>query len=187
MHKIKRAIYTFIALRLSDDDTKNLKKIFKIFDDDNNGKISLSEMKDAFIRLNIKDYENEIENIFNSIDTDKSGMIDYTEFLSASINGNNEILSKKTLKDTFKLLDNDNSGKISKNNIMNVLKLENLNEKIIDNYINKYDLNKDGEIDYNEFLNVMENYLGKEEKKDNKEEKINKTKEIKENEEKNKK
>ena len=187
MHKIKRAIYTFIALRLSDDDTKNLKKIFKIIDDDNNGKISLSEMKDAFIRLNIKDYENEIENIFNSIDTDKSGMIDYTEFLSASINGNNEILSKKTLKDTFKLLDNDNSGKISKNNIMNVLKLENLNEKIIDNYINKYDLNKDGEIDYNEFLNMMENYLGKEEKKDNKEEKIDKTKEIKENEEKNKK
>ena len=30
MHKIKRAIYTFIALRLSDDDTKNLKKFLKL-------------------------------------------------------------------------------------------------------------------------------------------------------------
>ena len=179
IHKIKRAIYTFIALRLNDEDTKNLKKLFKLFDIDHDGRITLNEMKNAFIKLNVKDYENEIENIFNSIDTDKNGIIDYTEFLSASINGNNEIISKKTLKDTFKLLDRDNSGKISKNNIMNVLKLENLNEKIVDNYIKKYDINKDGEIDYNEFLDMMENYLNKEEKKDNKEEEKDNKKENK--------
>ena len=179
IHKIKRAIYTFIALRLNDEDTKNLKKLFKLFDIDHDGRITLNEMKNAFIKLNVKDYENEIENIFNSIDTDKNGIIDYTEFLSASINGNNEIISKKTLKDTFKLLDKDNSGKISKNNMIKVLKLENLNEKIVDNYIKKYDINKDGEIDYNEFLDMMENYLNKEEKKDNKEEEKDNKKENK--------
>ncbi len=179
IHKIKRAIYTFIALRLNDEDTKNLKKLFKLFDIDHDGRITLNEMKNAFIKLNVKDYGNEIENIFNSIDTDKNGIIDYTEFLSASINGNNEIISKKTLKDTFKLLDKDNSGKISKNNMINVLKLENLNEKIVDNYIKKYDINKDGEIDYNEFLDMMENYLNKEEKKDNKEEEKDNKKENK--------
>ena len=179
IHKIKRAIYTFIALRLNDEDTKNLKKLFKLFDIDHDGRITLNEMKNAFIKLNVKDYENEIENIFNSIDTDKNGIIDYTEFLSASINGNNEIISKKTLKDTFKLLDRDNSGKISKNNMIKVLKLENLNEKIVDNYIKKYDINKDGEIDYNEFLDMMENYLNKEEKKDNKEEEKDNKKENK--------
>ena len=179
IHKIKRAIYTFIALRLNDEETKNLKKLFKLFDIDHDGRITLNEMKNAFIKLNVKDYENEIENIFNSIDTDKNGIIDYTEFLSASINGNNEIISKKTLKDTFKLLDRDNSGKISKNNMIKVLKLENLNEKIVDNYIKKYDINKDGEIDYNEFLDMMENYLNKEEKKDNKEEEKDNKKENK--------
>ena len=171
MNKIKRAIYTFIALRLSDEETKFLKRLFQFFDVDNDGRITLNEMEDAFIRLNIKNYENEIENIFNSIDTDKNGIIDYTEFLSASINGNLSIISKKTLKNTFLLLDKDNSGKISKKNLLNVLKLDNLNEKIVDNYIKKYDINKDGEIDYNEFLEMMDNYWNKDEKNENKEEK----------------
>ena len=190
MHKIKRAIYTFIALRLSDEETKYLKRLFQFFDVDNDGRITLNEMKDAFIRLNIKNYENEIENIFNSIDTDKNGIIDYTEFLSASINGNLSIISKKTLKNTFLLLDKDNSGKISKKNLLNVLKLDNLNEKIVDNYIKKYDINKDGEIDYNEFLEMMDNYWNKdeknenkEEKNDNKEEKNNNKEEINDNKE----
>ena len=52
-------------------------------------------------------------------------------------------------------MDIDSSGKISKEEIKKSLKLDNVDESTLDKYIKQYDLNGDGEIDYNEFLNMM--------------------------------
>ena len=163
MHKIKKAIYSFIASRLTEEETKNLKNIFENIDVDHDGKISFIEMKNAIKKLNIPNTENEIENIFKSIDTDNNGIIDYTEFLSASLS-DKQIMNKKTLLETFNMFDKDKSGKISKKNIVSVLHLN--NEKIAENYIKKYDLDKDGEINYQEFLEMMEKFGNFNENKD---------------------
>ena len=53
------------------------------------------------------------------------------------------------------MLDRDSSGKISKDEIKKALKLDNLDDVTLEKYIKEYDLNGDGEIDYNEFLNMM--------------------------------
>ena len=53
------------------------------------------------------------------------------------------------------MLDRDSSGKISKDKIKKVLKLDDLDDVTPEKYIKEYDLNGDGEIDYNEFLNMM--------------------------------
>jgi calcium-dependent protein kinase len=163
MHKIKKAIYSFIASRLTEEETKNLKNIFENIDVDHDGKISFIEMKNAIKKLNIPNTENEIESIFKSIDTDNNGNIDYTEFLSASLS-DKQIMNKKTLLETFNMFDKDKSGKISKKNIVSVLHLN--NEKIAENYIKKYDLDKDGEINYQEFLEMMEKFGNFNENKD---------------------
>ena len=80
-------------------------------------------------------------------------MIDYTEFIAASIDKNTYMQEAK-LKDAFKLFDSDGSGKISKEEITKILKSEK-DLDYIDKLIDKYDTNKDGEIDYDEFLNMM--------------------------------
>ena len=94
-----------------------------------------------------------IEQIFKSIDTDNSGNIEYTEFISASIE-KNIYLNEEKLKDAFKLFDADNSGKISRAEIEKVLHTGK-NSKEVDTIMNKHDTNKDGEIDFNEFLGMM--------------------------------
>ena len=61
----------------------------------------------------------EIKRIFDKIDTDKSGAIDYSEFISASID-RKKMLSKKRLERIFKMFDKDCSGTISKDEIKQI-------------------------------------------------------------------
>ena len=64
-------------------------------------------------------------------------------------------LREERLSEAFQMLDRDSSGKISKDEIKKALKLDDLDDVTLEKYIKEYDLNGDGEIDYNEFLNMM--------------------------------
>ena len=150
--KLRKAVLTFIASRLSEEEVKNIKKIFQTIDDNNDGKLSLQEMKEAVAKTPGLKPEL-IEQIFKSIDTDNSGNIEYTEFIAASLE-KNVYLNEQKLKDAFKLFDADKSGKISKSEISKVLNMS-MNSKEVEAIISKYDLNKDGEIDFKEFMNMM--------------------------------
>ena len=50
--------------------------------------------------------------MFTNIDKDNSGKIDYSEFVSASIN-RKKVLDKDRLKQVFGIFDKDGSGKLS--------------------------------------------------------------------------
>ena len=71
----------------------------------------------------------DIEKIFKSIDTDNSGNIEYTEFISASIE-KNIYLKEEKLKEAFKLFDADGSGKISRAEIVKVLHMDKHSKEI---------------------------------------------------------
>ena len=150
-NKLRKAVLTYIASRLSEDEIKKIKEMFQRIDVDNDGKLSLEEMKKVFSKGDIKIEFN--EEIFNQIDTDKSGSIEYTEFISACIE-KNVYLNEERLREAFSLFDSDKSGKISRNEIEKVLKLG-VNSKEIDAIMAKHDTNKDGEIDFKEFLEMM--------------------------------
>ena len=53
------------------------------------------------------------------------------------------------------MMDKDNDGKNTKNELKSVLKLESADDKLIANLMNKAGTNNDGVIDYQEFLNFM--------------------------------
>ena len=150
-NKLRKAVITYIASRLSEDEIKKIKEVFQSIDADNDGKLSLEEMKKALSSGEVKFDFN--EEIFKQIDTDNSGNIEYTEFISACIE-KNIYLNEEKLKEAFKLFDADGSGKISRDEIEKVLKLGS-NSKEIDNIMAKHDTNKDGEIDFKEFLDMM--------------------------------
>ena len=154
-NKLRKAVLTYIASRLSEEEIKKIKAIFQSIDVDNDGKLSLEEMKKAVSLADGIKMEN-IEELFKSIDTDNSGNIEYTEFISASIE-KNVYLNKEKLKDAFKLFDADNSGKISRLEIEKILHMDK-HTKEIDDIMAKHDKNKDGEIDFEEFLTMMKEF-----------------------------
>ena len=154
-NKLRKAVLTYIASRLSENDIKKIKAIFETIDTDNDGKLSLEELKKAVSLTDGMKIEY-IEQLFKSIDTDNSGNIEYTEFISASIE-KNIYLNEEKLKEAFKLFDVDGSGKISRAEIEKVLHMEK-QSKEIDAIMAKHDINKDGEIDFQEFLTMMKEF-----------------------------
>ncbi len=67
--------------------------------------------------------EAEINRMFDSVDTDQSGYIEYSEFVMATIN-EKKLLSSDRLQTAFKMFDKDNSGNITPAEIKSVLSAE---------------------------------------------------------------
>ena len=151
--KIRKAVLTYIASRLTQNEIEQLNKNFQEIDDNNDGKLTLEEIKTAVNKNKNINIEH-IEEIFKSIDTDGSGCIEYTEFISASLD-KSLYLKKEKLREAFSLFDSDHNGKISNNEIAKVLGMDQRSKEIY-KVIDKYDSNKDGEIDFDEFFQMME-------------------------------
>lgn len=154
-NQLKKIVLLFIASRINESEINNLKDVFKAFDSDNDGQISLQEFQTGLQKMgsNIKTPD-EIKLVFQSIDTDKNQKIDYTEFLAASLE-QKSFLKEERLFEAFSMLDKDHNGKITKDEIMSVLKLEPGDDAYVKQLIKNADLNNDGVIDYKEFLEFM--------------------------------
>lgn len=152
-NKLKKAVMTFICSRLKDDDVAQLKETFIAMDKNGDGHLTLEEVKEGMAKIGLDN--DSIEELFKKMDTDGSGQIDYTEFLASTIQ-QKEILKEEKLAEAFRAFDKDNSGKISYAEIYQVLKITDKEEKKkIDDTINKFDINHDGEIDLEEFVSMM--------------------------------
>ena len=154
-NNLKKIVLTFIASRLKDNEVSDLRETFKAFDINKDGSITFDELKIGLTKLNID--ITTIKDIFNSIDTDKSGRIDYTEFIAATLD-EKLYLQEQRLYEVFKTFDKDNTGRITIEEIMKVLKLENDNpesEEKVKQILKGIDKNGNGQINYNEFLDMM--------------------------------
>jgi Ca2+-binding EF-hand superfamily protein len=93
--------------------------------------------------------------MFDSVDTDRSGFIDYSEFVIASMNEKN-LLTNDKLQAAFKMFDKDNSGSISSQEIKDVLGFgKGMTNEAVELVIKQVDENGDGEISFEEFSVMM--------------------------------
>jgi len=79
---------TFIASQLlTKSEKENLAKIFKALDKNGDGKLSKEEIMSGYDEFFGKTLDkSDIEKMFDSVDIDRSGFIDYSEFVIASMN-----------------------------------------------------------------------------------------------------
>lgn len=156
--KFQHVIATFIASNLINKDEKlHLYMRFKELDKDNDGKISAQELLSAYQKLMSQDLaEDEVKKIMESVDSNNSGFIDYSEFCTAC--SKKEMMKKQeNLMTAFKAFDLDNNGLISMNELKEILGKLSENEESINELICQADTNGDGMIDTKEFIDVMLN------------------------------
>ena len=156
---LKQATFSFIASQLmSKQERDNLSKVFKAFDTNGDGKLDMNEVKVGYLEHYGKVMsDQEVEDMFNAVDTDKSGFIDYTEFVVAATSQSN-LTSQEKLHAAFKMFDKDNSGMISADEIREVLCFggkDQLSVEAVDAIIKQVDENGDGDIEFSEFVTMM--------------------------------
>jgi len=154
---MKQATFAFIASQLlSKSEKDNLAKVFREFDKNGDGKLSMDEIKDGYLNHYGKVMsDDDVERMFAAVDTDNSGFIDYSEFVVAAMNEKN-LVTNERLAAAFKMFDKDGSGIISSDEIKEVLGFgSDLTADAVDKIIKEVDKNGDGEISFEEFVTMM--------------------------------
>ena len=145
----------FIASHLtSKDEKKDLERIFKSMDKDGNGSLDREEILEGYeAHFGVPITEEMVDAMFRAVDLDGNNFIDYTEFVMATMN-EKDLITNEKLKAAFRLFDKDNSGTISPDEIRKALGIDS-SDKHLNELIAEVDENGDGEIQFDEFCNMM--------------------------------
>ena len=155
MENLEKKIIMFIAMRLSEEEIKKFENLFIALDKDDSGTLSKEEFLEGINKFaDNKLSKEDINNIFKKIDTNANKEIDYTEFISSLI-GKDIYLNKDKLKEVFDALDKNKKGKIEKNDVKNILNLEENCIKKYESLLEEIGKGKDDEINFDEFFKMI--------------------------------
>merc|ERR1719375_3112021 len=161
--RLQKVALQMIAKYIDDNKVDDLKKMFASMDADGNGTLTLQEMKEGLEKNGLKDLVAEMEETMKQLDNDGSGLIDYSEFLAATMS-RKVYLQYDYLWQVFKQFDSSRTGKITKDDLSLVLSGGKDKKYVqgktpvmadIDEIIEKYDTDKSGDIDFDEFMELM--------------------------------
>ncbi|XP_039142595.1 calcium-dependent protein kinase 33-like isoform X1 [Dioscorea cayenensis subsp. rotundata] len=155
MNKMKKLALKVIAENLSEEDIKGLQQMFKNMDTDQSGTITYEELKVGLSRLGSRMTENEIRQLMDAADVDKNGSIDYIEFITATMH-RHRLDNDENLYKAFQYFDKDGSGYITRDEIKQAMQEYGMgDDATIDEIIDDVDTDKDGRIDFEEFVAMM--------------------------------
>jgi calcium-dependent protein kinase len=155
--KLRQAICVFIAAQLiSKEERDKLTQAFKALDQNHDGRVSREELITGLRKtMPLQKAEAKAKEILANCDVDRSGFIDYTEFLTAGMKMNSES-NTANLKAAFRMFDADGSGTISLEELRNMLGPELLQtDQAWQSLLSEADANGDGEIDLAEFQQLV--------------------------------
>jgi calcium-dependent protein kinase len=153
-----------IARHMNHTDVRNIYNIFRKLDKSGDGVLSIEELRDGFSDAFGKDAgdSKDIERVFSCMDLNRSGTIDYTEFLAASL-GEKLIEQDEAVWAAFKAFDVMNTGKISKDDLRQVLANADVQkawtpwlcESLVNDFLKEFDTDCNGEIDFEHWKEFM--------------------------------
>ncbi|KAK4481382.1 hypothetical protein RD792_012270 [Penstemon davidsonii] len=155
MNKFKKLALMVIAENLSEEDIKGLKQMFKNMDTDGSNTITYEELRTGLSKLGSKLSESEIRQLMEAADVDKNGSIDYIEFITATMH-RHRLDKEENLYKAFLYFDKDNSGFITRDELRQAMTQYGMgDEATIDEILDDVDTDKDGKINYDEFVAMM--------------------------------
>jgi len=154
LNLVQKSVINYRAFHMNSNEAQEFIQMFKLIDENSDGVLTLEEIKNGLknCKFNLEIKEQDLIKLFNDMDTDKNGLINYTEFIAALMDYEKNI-KKEHLIECFQNYDEDHSGKIDFNEFCKILRPQNEDEKKeLKNLYDQFDDNGDGEIDIEEFI-----------------------------------
>ncbi|KAL9316874.1 hypothetical protein ACSQ67_017875 [Phaseolus vulgaris] len=177
MNKLKKMALRVIAESLSEEEIAGLREMFQAMDTDNSGAITFDELKAGLRRYGSTLKDIEIRDLMEAqlltglicyrfidppylipltqADVDKSGTIDYGEFIAATVHLN-KLEREEHLIAAFQYFDKDGSGYITVDELQQACAEHNMTDAFLEDIIREVDQDNDGRIDYGEFAAMMQ-------------------------------
>lgn len=155
-YKLKQAALTLIAAQFTSvHETERLRRKFVEMDVNKDGRLSREELMKGYSTLGFKSSV-DVEKIMQECDSDRSGFIDYTEFITATMNWQ-QALCDYQIEAAFSAFDQDHNGKIEISEVKKVFEASKIdeNDPIWQDIMKEMDVNGDGVIDLREFRQMM--------------------------------
>mmetsp|Transcript_36344 Transcript_36344/g.79290 ORF Transcript_36344/g.79290 Transcript_36344/m.79290 type:complete len:349 (-) Transcript_36344:112-1158(-) len=157
-NKLKKAALHIIAGQLNEDQIKALRETFVALDNNGDGQLTVNEMKEGIAKAGLTEIPPDLKQIMEDVDSDGSGVIDYTEFLAATLE-RRQYLQEDVCWCAFKVFDLNDDGRITSEELKQVLSNGNVEEaagiEATSKVLQEVDKNGDGTIDFEEFMAMM--------------------------------
>lgn len=154
-NKLKKAALQIIAGQLDESQIRGLRETWTALDENNDGSLTLRELKVGLEKAGLRRGTIDLEGIVEGMDTDGSGVVDYTEFIAAALD-KRSYLSEQACWTAFKVFDLDGDGRISLDELRQVLERDGVNEEHdARKLLQSVDNDGNGMIDFEEFMDMM--------------------------------
>jgi len=162
--KLQRAALTAVAMQLTDSQMHGLREKFQAIDVNRDGHISREELEQAMATMSPGAGAGEeqdipfgnIKSIFSSVDTDGSGLIDYSEFCAAALKSG-AFRCEKAILAAFRVFDINGDGQISKAELGEVIMSQGTDPDELDKLFDPWDADGDGHLSFPEFRSMVLN------------------------------
>jgi len=152
-----------VARNLDTRSIGDVHKVFKALDFNQDGVLSLEEVRNGFERIYGTDSKETaaITDVFRELDLDDSGTVDYTEFVAAGM-GAGIAQQVEAMWAAFRQFDSNGDGRLQREEICHVLHACSTQSwgcnvccSVGDQVIQRYDKNDDGVVDFDEFTRLV--------------------------------
>lgn len=141
---------------------EKIMEAFAAIDTDNSGYVTKDEVKKILKDLGEDVADEDIDKFFDSADKNDDGKISYKEFYAAWVKATEEAkkedeLTQDEMLTAFKAMDTDGSGSLTRDEVKKALQQASsfYSEEQVDKMISDADADKDGKVNYEEFIKVI--------------------------------
>ena len=153
---LQKLILSFLTNQTTfHDEIKRLKEEFDRIDENKDGEISKDELIKCLETIHPNgEAKIKANEIFNEIDFNHDGTINFSEYLTLTME-KEKLINEDMLKKTFKLFDIDGNGYITIDELKEIMPLDLINNSGWLDLVKEVDQDGDCQISYNEFKQMM--------------------------------